>query len=196
MSGTDGQIIFRLATCHATSLIGAIVLRGGSGHRPGTSHRLLAVRHTKFFPYQPSRHANSTGTIGHEFGKVPRDAVLRNSLLTSTVSYPLEIHDSFRHLRVNMLVAFGLVTKMDMLVGTVGAGMFVRVTGGVSYVLMLVRVAVRMIMAMDVLMFMRMDLAPMGVLVGMTVYMLMAVFVGPFHFCLLVSEPHCRLFRY
>ena len=86
-----------------------------------------------------------------------------------------------------MLVDFGLVTKMDMLVGTVGTGMFVRVTRGVSYVLM----------------FMRMDLAPMGVLVGMTVYMLMAmfmavfmaVFVRPFHFCLLLSEPHYRLFR-
>ena len=98
-----------------------------------------------------------------------------------------------------MLVDFGLVTRVDMLVGTVGTGMFVRVTGGVSYVLMLVRVAVRMFMAMDVLMFMRMDLAPMGVLVGMTVYMLMAmfmaVFVGSFHFCLLLSEPHYRLFR-
>jgi len=98
-----------------------------------------------------------------------------------------------------MLVDFGLVTKMDMLVGTVGTGMFVRVTRGVSYVLMLVC----MFMAMDVLMFMRMDLAPMGVLVGMTVYMLMAmfmavfmaVFVRPFHFCLLLSEPHYRLFR-
>jgi hypothetical protein len=99
-----------------------------------------------------------------------------------------------------MLVALGFVTKMDMLVGTVGTGMFVRVTGGVSYVLMLVRVAVRMFVAMDVLMFMRMDLAPMGVLVGMTVYMLMAVFmavfVGPFHFCVLPSEAHCRLFRF
>jgi hypothetical protein len=102
-----------------------------------------------------------------------------------------------------MLVDFGLVTKMDMLVGTVGAGMFVRVTGGVSCVLMLMRVAVRMFMAMGVLMFMRMDLAPMRVLVSMTVYMLMAVlmavfvavFVGPFHFCILLSEPHCRLFR-
>jgi hypothetical protein len=98
-----------------------------------------------------------------------------------------------------MLVDFGLVTKMDMLVGTVGTGMFVRVTRGVSYVLMLVRVAVRMFMAMDVLMFMRMDLAPMGVLVGMAVYMLMAmfmaVFVRPFHFCLLLSEPHYRLIR-
>ena len=98
-----------------------------------------------------------------------------------------------------MLVDFGLVTRMDMLVGTVGTGMFVSVTGGGSYVLMLVRVAVRMFMAMDVLMFMRMDLAPMGVLVGMTVYMLMAmfmaVFVGSFHFCLLLSEPHYRLFR-
>jgi hypothetical protein len=98
-----------------------------------------------------------------------------------------------------MLVDFGLVTKMDMLVGTVGTGMFVRVTGGVSCVHVLVGVAVRMFMAMDVLMFMRMDLAPMGVLVGMTVYMLMAVFmavfVRPFHFCLLLFAPHCRLFR-
>ena len=32
--------------------------------------------------------------------------------------------------------------------GTVGTGMSVRMTGGVSYVLMLVRVAVRMFMAM------------------------------------------------
>jgi len=100
---------------------------------------------------------------------------------------------------MNMLVDFDLVTRMDMLVGTVGTGMFVRVTGGVSYVLMLVRVAVRMFMEMDVLMLMRMDLAPMGVLVGMTVYMLvavfMAVFVGSFHFCLLFSEPHYCLFR-
>ena len=98
-----------------------------------------------------------------------------------------------------MLVDFDLVTRMDMLVGTVGTGMFVSVTGGGSYVLMLVRVAVRMFMEMDVLMLMRMDLAPMGVLVGMTVYMLMAVFmavfVRPFHFCILLSAPHCRLFR-
>jgi hypothetical protein len=98
-----------------------------------------------------------------------------------------------------MLVDFGLVTKMHMLVGTMGTGMFVRVTGGISYVLMLVRVAVRMAMAMHVLMFMLMDLASMRVFVGMTVYMLMAmimaVFVRPFHFCLLSSEPHYRLFR-
>jgi hypothetical protein len=56
-----------------------------------------------------------------------------------------------------------------------------------------------MFMAMDVLIVMRMDLALMGVLVGMTVYMLMAMFmavyVRPFHLCLLLSEPHCRLFR-
>ena len=99
-----------------------------------------------------------------------------------------------------MLVDFSLVTRMDMLMGTVGTGMFVRVTGGVSQVFMLVRMAVRMFMAMEVLMFMRMNLAPMRVLVGMTVYMLMtvfmAVFVGPFHFCLLLFEPHYHLFSF
>jgi hypothetical protein len=57
-----------------------------------------------------------------------------------------------------------------MLVGTVGTGMSVRMTGGISYVL--VRVAVCMFMAM-----------------------LMAVFVGPFHFSLILSDPHCCLLR-
>lgn len=55
-----------------------------------------------------------------------------------------------------------------MLVGTVGTGMSVRMTGGVSYVLMLVRVAVRMFMAM---------------------------FAGPFHSSLILSDPHYCLFR-
>jgi hypothetical protein len=52
----------------------------------------------------------------------------------------------------------------------VGTGMSVRMTGGVSYVLMLmlVRVAVRMFMAM---------------------------FVGPLHSSLILSDPHYCLFR-
>ncbi len=100
---------------------------------------------------------------------------------------------------MNVFVDFDLVTQMDMLVGTVSAGMFMRVTGGISCVLMLVQVSVHMLMAMDMLMFVSVNLVPMGVLVATTVYMLMAMFmavlVRPFHFCLLLFEPHFRLLR-
>lgn len=101
-------------------------------------------------------------------------------------------------LRMNMLVDFSLVTKMDMLVGTVSARMFVRVPGQACCVLVFVSMAVRMLMAVDMLMFVRMNHIPVGVLVAMTVHMLvamlMAVFVRPFHVCLLLCAAPYRFF--
>jgi hypothetical protein len=84
------------------------------------------------FRLATSRAPRLVGAIGHKFGKVPRDAGLYNSLLTSIPSYTFEIQDSYGPLRVNMLVDFSLVTRMDMLMRTVRTGMFVSITGGVS----------------------------------------------------------------
>jgi hypothetical protein len=65
-------------------------------------------------------------------------------------------------------------------------------------VLMLVRMTVRMLMAMGVLMLVRMNYVPVDVLVDMTVYMLMTVFMGvfvrSFHVYLLLCEAPCGFF--
>ncbi len=66
-----------------------------------------------------------------------------------------------------MLVGFSLVIGMDMLMRTMGAGMFVRVSGYTRRVLMLVRMGVCMLMAMNVFMFVRVNHVPVGMLMAM-----------------------------
>lgn len=111
----------------------------------------------------------------------------------------------FAFLSVGMLVPFRLVTGMNMLVGTVRAGMFVRMTGLASFVLVLVRMAMSMLMTMNVLMFMCMNQISMNVLVYMAVPVLMPMFmfvlVRSFHIRVLLCDTHFFLrwglpFRY